>query len=173
MHVDLARQNQQQARAQGERHREKHADQGIWRQTGAVAQVIEQDAEQQAVAEQAAVGAGVGFAEQDADGHAGQGGVTDRLGEKREALDHHQRAQASQYRADQQTGEQGVDHESIGQRLGQITRRRPALDHQAKSFVTHQARLRGWVENRFNRRSGVSACCGVASNSTRRLSPVT
>ena len=37
----------------------------------AEAQVVEQDAEQQAAAEQAAIGTGIGFAEQDADGHAG------------------------------------------------------------------------------------------------------
>ncbi|MNX89541.1 hypothetical protein D3C86_1215590 [compost metagenome] len=173
VHVDLARQNQQQARAQGERHREKHTDQGVRRQAGAVAQVVEQDAEQQAVTEQAAIRAGVGFAEQNADGHASQRCVTHRFGEKREALDHHQRAQTAQHRTDQQPCEQRVDHKSIRQRFRQVTRRGPALDHQTKGFVTHQAALRGWVENSVSRRSGVNASFGVASNSTRRLRPVT
>ena len=61
VHVDLARQNQQQARAQRQRHGEEHADQGVRRQAGAVAQVIEQDAEQQAVAEQCSIRPGIGF----------------------------------------------------------------------------------------------------------------
>ena len=43
-------------------------------------------------------------AEQDADGNARQRGVADRLGEKREALDHHQRAETAEHRADQQAG---------------------------------------------------------------------
>ncbi len=90
-------------------------------QPGAVAQVIEDDAEQQAVTEQGAIRAGVGFTEQNADGHAGQRRMAHRFGEKREALDHHQRAQATQYRADQQTGQQRIDHKAIRQRFGQIT----------------------------------------------------
>ncbi|MNI88043.1 hypothetical protein D3C73_1452990 [compost metagenome] len=117
MHVDLAGQYQQQARAQRQRHRQEHPDQGVWRQARAVAQVIEQDAEQQAVTEQAAIRPGVGFAEQDADGHAGQRRVSYGFGEKRKALDHYQRPEAAQYRADQQTGKQRVDHKSISQRL--------------------------------------------------------
>jgi len=51
------------------------------------------------------------------------------FGEKRETLDHHQCAQPAQHRADQQAGEQGVDHKTIGQHFGQITGRCPALNH--------------------------------------------
>lgn len=127
MHVDLARQHQQQAGAERQGHREEHPDQGVRGQAGTVAQVVEQDAEQQAVAEQAAVGPGVGLAEQDADGHAGERGVADRLGEEGEALDHHQGAEAAEHRADQQAGEERVDDEAVGQGLWQVAGGGPGL----------------------------------------------
>ncbi|KPC06133.1 Unknown protein sequence [Pseudomonas syringae pv. maculicola str. M6] len=137
VHVDLAGQHQQQARAECQRHREEHTDQRVRRQPGAVAQVIEDDAEQQAVAEQRAIRPGVGLAEQDADGHAGQRSMADGFREEREALDHHQRAQTTEHRTDQQPGQQGIDHKAIRQRFGQITGRGEALNEQAKRFVIH------------------------------------
>ncbi|MNN76877.1 hypothetical protein D3C81_1932930 [compost metagenome] len=85
--------------------------------------------------------------------------MPDGFGEEGKALDHHQGAQAAQYRADHQAGEQCVDHETVGQCLGQVASAGPFLDQLAECFIAHQVRpsLRGWTENRLSRRSGVRA----------------
>ena len=162
MDIDTPRQHQQQAGAHRQRDRQEYADQRIRRQAGAVAQIVEQHAEQQTVGEQAAIGGGIGLAQQDADSDTGQRSMADRLGEKGQSLDHHQGAEAAEDGADHDAGEQGVDYEAIGQRFWQVARRGQALDRQAQLFEAHAQASSGWwvgaagrVENSSSKRSGV------------------
>ena len=67
--------------------------------------------------------------------------MPDRFGEEGKALDHHQGAQAAQYRANHQASQQGIDHEAVGQCLRQVASRGPVLDQLAECFKTHEARL--------------------------------